>query len=84
MKALPWVIGAIGIGVGVTYMLFNTPQPQYATGSDTIEDAAHKAFGWGTKQRAAGKGQSVVGASRKASGGLPAMRTSRMRVRQRV
>jgi uncharacterized protein YjbJ (UPF0337 family) len=68
MKALPWIIGGVGIGAVVTYILFNTPQPEYATGSDTIEDAAHKAFGWGTKQRTAGKGQSIVGAVKEGIG----------------
>ncbi len=68
MKALPWIIAGITIGTVITYVALYESGPEYATGSDTIEDAAHLAFGWGTKQRAAGMGQSIVGAVKEGFG----------------
>src|SRR3979490_2812677 len=55
MRALPWIIAGVGIGVGVTMLLFNESEPDYATGYDRVERAARKTFGWGTKKRAEGK-----------------------------
>ena len=62
MRALPWIIAGVGIGVGVTILLFNPPEPAYDTGYDSVEGAARKTFGWGTKKRAEGKVGSVAGA----------------------
>ncbi|MCU1321885.1 MAG: hypothetical protein JWM43_1534 [Acidobacteriaceae bacterium] len=60
MKALPWIIAGVGVGFA-TYFLLNQPSPQYATGSDDVEDAANRAWRWGTKQRATGTGTRLVG-----------------------
>ena len=61
MKVLPWMFAGAAIA-GAIYVLANqTSTPEYATGSDNIEDAAHKTFGWGTKQRATGTGAKLVG-----------------------
>jgi len=50
------------IGAAVTILILNSErEPEYATGYDGVERAAGKTFGWGTKQRAKGKMQSVVG-----------------------
>src|SRR5258705_9484624 len=54
MRALPWIIAGVGIGMGVTILLFNESEPDYATGYDGVESAARKTFGWGTKKRAEG------------------------------
>jgi uncharacterized protein YjbJ (UPF0337 family) len=60
MKALGWILAGLGVGL-VTYIVFNQPGPQYATGNDDIEDAAGKTSLWGSKQRITGAGTSLVG-----------------------
>jgi uncharacterized protein YjbJ (UPF0337 family) len=69
MRALPWMIAGVGIGVGVTLLMkLNEPEPDYATGSEGVERAAAKSFGWGTRKRAEGKVGSVVGAVKEGVG----------------
>src|SRR5580698_5932463 len=68
MKALPWIAAGIGIGIGVTFLLFSEPEPAYDTGYDSVERAARKTFGWGTKKRAEGKAGSVAGAVKEGLG----------------
>jgi uncharacterized protein YjbJ (UPF0337 family) len=68
MRALPWIIAGVGIGVGVTILLFNDAEPNYATGYDGVESAARKTFGWGTKQRAQGKVGAFAGAIKEGVG----------------
>jgi len=68
MRALPWIIAGVGIGAGITILLLSQSQSEYATGYDRVEDVAHKAFNWGTKQRAEGKGRSFVGAVKEGIG----------------
>jgi uncharacterized protein YjbJ (UPF0337 family) len=70
MRALPWIIVGVGIGMGVTILLFNESEPEYATGYDRVESAARKTFGWGTKKRAEGKLRLVGGAIKKGVGKL--------------
>jgi uncharacterized protein YjbJ (UPF0337 family) len=60
MKALPWVLAGLGLGFA-SYYLLSSAGPQYANGSDDVESAARKIFGWGTKQRAAGTGGRMAG-----------------------
>ena len=60
MKALPWIIAGAGVAAAA-YILYNTPGPEYATGSDTIEGAARNVAQWGSKRRITGKGTNVVG-----------------------
>jgi len=60
MKALPWLIAGVGLGLA-TYFVLNQPGPQYATGNDDIEDAAGKTAFWGSKQRVKGTGGGLVG-----------------------
>jgi uncharacterized protein YjbJ (UPF0337 family) len=69
MKTLAWLAGGIGVGLAV-YLIANAPGPQYATGSDNLEDAARNAAGWGTKQRATGFGGNVVGRVKEGLGNL--------------
>jgi uncharacterized protein YjbJ (UPF0337 family) len=60
MKALPWFLAAVGIGVAA-YVVMNTPGPEYATGSDTLEGAARGTSRWGSKSRLTGTGTNLVG-----------------------
>jgi uncharacterized protein YjbJ (UPF0337 family) len=71
MKALPWIIAGVGIGVGVTILIFNGAEgsrPEYATGYDSVEGAARRSFGWGAKKQAEGKVGSVAGAIKEGVG----------------
>src|ERR1700680_3826713 len=70
MRALPWIIAGVGIGVGVTILLFNDAEPIYETGYDGVERAARKTFGWGTRKRAEGKVGAVAGAIKEGVGRL--------------
>ena len=70
MKALPWIIAGVGIGVGVTILLFNDSEPDYATGYNGVERAARKTFNWGTRRQAEGKVGSVAGAIKEGVGRL--------------
>jgi uncharacterized protein YjbJ (UPF0337 family) len=60
MKALPWILAAVGLGVAA-YVVANTPGPEYATGSDSVEDAARGTSQWGSKSRIKGTGSNIVG-----------------------
>ena len=68
MRALPWIIAGVGIGVGVTILLFNDSEPDYATGYNGVERAARKTFNWGTRRQAEGKVGSVAGAIKEGIG----------------
>lgn len=67
MKALPWIIALAGLGAAA-YVLANTPGPEYATGSDTLEDAARGTSQWGSKNRLRGVGGKFVGKAKEALG----------------
>jgi uncharacterized protein YjbJ (UPF0337 family) len=69
MKTVAWFAAGIGIGF-VIYLIANAPGPQYATGSDTLEDAARSAADWGTKQRFTGAGTDVLGRVKEGFGNL--------------
>jgi uncharacterized protein YjbJ (UPF0337 family) len=60
MKALPWILAGVGVGL-VTYFALNQPGLQYETGNDDIEDAADRAAFWGSRQRVAGAGGRMFG-----------------------
>jgi len=60
MKNLPWVLAAVGLGLAV-FVVVNTPGPEYATGLDSVEDAARGVGRWGSKARIGGAGNRVVG-----------------------
>jgi uncharacterized protein YjbJ (UPF0337 family) len=58
---LPFIL-AIASGAAIAaYILINTPGPEYATGNDSIEDAARGTAQWGSKKRITSKGSSVIG-----------------------
>jgi uncharacterized protein YjbJ (UPF0337 family) len=69
MKTIAWLTAGVGVGL-VIYLIANAPAPQYATGSDSVEDAAHNAAGWGTKQRATGIGSNLAGKVKEGLGNL--------------
>jgi uncharacterized protein YjbJ (UPF0337 family) len=69
MKALPWIIALAGLGAAA-YVVLNTPGPEYATGSDTLEDAARGTSQWGSKNRLRGVGGKFVGKAKEAIGDL--------------
>lgn len=69
MKTVAWFAAGIGIGF-VIYLIANAPGPQYATGSDTLENAARSAAGWGTRQRVTGAGADVLGRVKEGLGNL--------------
>jgi uncharacterized protein YjbJ (UPF0337 family) len=60
MKALPWILAGVGVGL-VTYFALNQPGLQYETGNDDIEDAADRTAFWGSKQRVSGAGGTLFG-----------------------
>lgn len=60
MKTLPWIVTGVAIGFAA-YVFLNSPSPQYATGSDDIEDAADRTSLWGSKQRFTGAGRNFAG-----------------------
>jgi uncharacterized protein YjbJ (UPF0337 family) len=61
MKALPWILAGVGAGAAIAYVILNQPQPQAATGWDSVENAAIRTFGWGSKSRLSGLGAKVGG-----------------------
>lgn len=69
MKSLPWIIAAAAVGAAA-YILYNTPGPQAATGSDSVEGAARSSSQWGSKTRVGGTGDSVIGKVKESLGNL--------------
>ncbi|HVG26304.1 MAG TPA: CsbD family protein [Acidobacteriaceae bacterium] len=69
MKTLVWLSAGVGLGLAA-YLIFNAPTPQYATGSEDVEDAAGSAAGWGTRQSASGVGNNVLGRVKEGLGNL--------------
>ncbi|HEY4010728.1 MAG TPA: CsbD family protein [Acidobacteriaceae bacterium] len=69
MKTIAWLAAGVGVGLAV-YLIANAPGPEYATGSDNLEDAARNAVGWGTKQRATGLGSNIAGRVKEGLGNL--------------
>jgi uncharacterized protein YjbJ (UPF0337 family) len=69
MKAIPWIIAAAGIGAAA-YFISTAPAPEYATGSDTIEDAANATGNWGSKTRMRGAGGKFIGKAKQAVGNI--------------
>ncbi len=57
---IAWIAAAAGIAVAA-YFALNTPAPQHATGSDSIEDAARGTANWGSKTRLRGAGGRLLG-----------------------
>jgi uncharacterized protein YjbJ (UPF0337 family) len=58
---LPFVLALASGAAIAAYILINTPGPEYATGNDSLEDAARSTAQWGSKKRVTSKGSSVLG-----------------------
>ena len=69
MKAFPWILAAVGIGTAA-YVVMNTPGPEYATGSDSIEGAARSTSQWGSKKRVGGKATNIAGKLKEGIGNI--------------
>ncbi|MDE1177050.1 MAG: CsbD family protein [Edaphobacter sp.] len=66
---MAWLLAGGAIGAAVTVLVLNSEsEPEYAGGYDSVDRAARKTFGWGVKQRAAGKVGGVVGAVKEGFG----------------
>jgi uncharacterized protein YjbJ (UPF0337 family) len=61
MKALPWIIAGVGVGAALAYVALNEPRPQGETGWDSAENAADRAWRWGSKARLSGAGRNTAG-----------------------
>jgi uncharacterized protein YjbJ (UPF0337 family) len=61
MKNLSWILAGVGAGAAVAYVIMNQPRLQSDTGWDSVENAARRATGWGSKSRIAGAGSKVAG-----------------------
>jgi uncharacterized protein YjbJ (UPF0337 family) len=70
MKALPWILAGVGAGAAVAYVILNQPRPQAETGWDSVENAADRTVGWGSKTRISGAGSKVAGKLKEGFGRL--------------
>ena len=68
MRGLPWLLAGTAIGAGVAMLVLTDREQEYDTGYDSVDRAARKTFGWGTRQRAEGKIGSVVGSVKEGVG----------------
>jgi uncharacterized protein YjbJ (UPF0337 family) len=67
---LPWILAAAS-GVAIAaYIILNTPGPEYATGNDSIEDAARGTARWGSESRIRSVRDKVRGKVKEAAGNL--------------
>ena len=68
MRGLPWLLAGTAIGAGVAMLVLNEWEQEGDTGYDSVDRAARKTFGWGTRQRAEGRIGSVVGSVKETVG----------------
>ena len=61
MKRLPWILAGIGVGFALAYVTLTEPGPQTETGWDSVENAADRAWRWGSKARLSGAGRNTAG-----------------------
>lgn len=66
---LPWILAGTALAAAA-YILFNQPGPQYATGYDSVEDAAGATGRWGSKARLSGAGNTLTGKLKEGVGKL--------------
>jgi len=59
MKGLPWILAGIGVGFVLAYVALNEPQTE--AGWDSVENAANRAWRWGSKARLTGAGRDTAG-----------------------
>ena len=68
MRSLPWLLAGAAIGAGIAVLVLNEQEPEYATEYDPVDRAARKTFGWGTRKKAEGAVDSVVGRVKEGAG----------------
>ena len=68
MRASNLLLAGIGVGAVLTYALFYEPTLQQETGFDGVEDAANKAWRWGTKKRVGAGVDTFVGRAKEGFG----------------
>jgi uncharacterized protein YjbJ (UPF0337 family) len=56
---LPWILAGIGVGFVLAYVTLSEPQTE--TGWDSAENAADRAWRWGSKARLSGAGRNAAG-----------------------
>ena len=61
MKPFHSIFAGITVGAAITLLYLDQPSLQHETGLDGFEDAANKVWKWGSKARAAGGGDNIVG-----------------------
>ena len=61
MRASNLLLAGMGVGAILTYALFYEPTLQRETGFDEVEDAANKAWHWGTKKRVGARADTLAG-----------------------
>jgi uncharacterized protein YjbJ (UPF0337 family) len=61
MKPTHWIFAGITVGAAITLLYFYQPSLQHETNLDSFEDAANRVWKWGSKARAAGGKDSIVG-----------------------
>ena len=66
MKGLPWILAGIGVGFVLAYVTLSEPQTE--TGWDSAENAANRAWRWGSKARLSGAGRNTAGRSKEGVG----------------
>ena len=59
MKGLAWILAGIGVGFVLAYVTLSEPQTE--TGWDSAENAAERAWRWGSKARLSGAGRNTAG-----------------------
>jgi uncharacterized protein YjbJ (UPF0337 family) len=68
-SSLAFLVTGAATGIAA-YLVLSRRPPQYATGYDSVEDAAETAASWGAKQRLTGSGTSVLGKVKEGIGRL--------------
>jgi uncharacterized protein YjbJ (UPF0337 family) len=58
---LPWILAGVGAGAALAYVALSQPRPQAETGWDSVENAARRTTGWGSKSRLSGAGSKLAG-----------------------
>lgn len=70
MKPIHWIFAGVGVGAAVTFLLFYEPSLQHETGYGSVEDAANRAWSWGTKKRFGAGADSLIGRAKEGAGRL--------------
>jgi uncharacterized protein YjbJ (UPF0337 family) len=61
MRGLPWILAGMGVGFVLAYVALSEPEPQTEADWDSVENAADRAWRWGTEARLSGAGRNTAG-----------------------